>query len=345
MTPEPPWEFLRPAQLEASTPPEARGIPRDGVRLMVTRGSSVEHRRFRDLPLVLDPGDLLVVNRSATLPASLPARGRFGPFRLNLSTQYGPSTWVVEPRWAFDRPGPVPLAVGDTFAVAGRSGRVIAAFPGIDRLLFVRLPGDLTATLATDGEPIHYAYVPRAFPLRDYQTVFGAVPGSVEMPSAGRPFTPALLRALEGRGIQVAPVVLHTGVSSLEVGDAVGGVPIYPEPFDVPPATVRAIDQARREHRRVVAVGTTVVRALESAYDAAGVLQPARGFTRAYLHPGRPIRSVDGLITGWHEPRSTHLALLAALAGVPALRIAYTAAVEAGYLWHEFGDSHLLWGR
>ena len=336
------WEFDRPPQLQASQPPEARGLPRDGIRLMVTHGSSIEHRRFHDLPRLLHPGDLLVVNRSATLPASLPARGTFGPFRLNLSTQYGPAVWLAEPRWAFDRPGPVPLQDDDPFDVAGVRARAVARYPGIDRLLFVRVDGDLRAAMATVGEPIRYAYVPAPLPLTEYQTVFGAVPGSAEMPSAGRPFTRSLLRALGERRVGLASILLHTGVSSLEVGDAADGVPIYPEPFDVPAETVEAIARTREDGHRVIGVGTTVVRALESAHDDAGILRPARGFTQAYLRPGRPVRSVDGLITGWHEPRSTHLALLASVAGATSLRRAYAAAVDAGYLWHEFGDSHLL---
>lgn len=345
MTAEGAWTFVRPTQLQATMPPELRGVERDGVRLMLTRGEVVEHHHFRDLSRLLDPGDLLVVNRSATLRASLPAEARFGRFRLNLSTYYGHGVWLAEPRWDFDRPGPLPLPEGERFAVAGLSGRVIASYPSIERLVFVRFDGEVTTVMAQVGEPIRYGYVPQQYPFPDYQTIFASVPGSAEMPSAGRPFTAGLLQALDQRGVKIASVLLHTGVSSLEVGDAANGVPIYPEPFEVPAAAVAAIHRTRTSGRRVIAVGTTVVRALESAYDDSGALRPTRGFTQAYLHPGRPLRSVDGLITGWHEPGSTHLALLTALAGEPALRRAYAAAVDAGYLWHEFGDSHLLLHR
>jgi len=162
------------------------------------------------------------------------------------------------------------------------------------------------------------------------------------MPSASRPFTPRLLDALRRRGVRLAPVLLHAGVSSLEFGDfSPGAVPVFPEPFEVPAATAEAIQRTREEGGRVIAVGTTVVRALESATDSCG-LRPTRGFTRLYLSPDHPVRTIDGLLTGFHEARSTHIALLTAFAGVPLLRRAYEVAARDGFLWHEFGDSHLI---
>ncbi len=192
------------------------------------------------------------------------------------------------------------------------------------------------------GAPIRYGYLAREYPLEEYQTVFGRVPGSAEMPSAARPFTARVVTRLAAAGVGIAPITLHAGVSSLEAGDTgPGGVPLYPEPFEVPFSTVEAIESTRQRGGRVVAVGTTVVRALESASDGCG-RRPARGFTRLYLNPDRPSRTVDGLLTGFHEATSTHLALLSSVAGVDRVRRSYRVAVDAGYLGHEFGDSHLI---
>lgn len=334
-----------PRGLEADRPPEARGVRRDGVRLMVTTPGEDRHLRFDRLPEVLRDGDLLVVNESATLPASLPARGEPGRFLIDLSTQYGPDLWLVEPRWSAARPGPVPLVPGASIWVGGLHATVGREYPGIPRLRFLRFTGDVDRALETHGRPIRYGYLSREVRLPDYQTVFARVPGSAEMPSAGRPFTPRLLRLLRDERIEVASILLHAGVSSLEDGDAVGGgSPVYPEPFEVPRSTVAAILAARRRGGRVVAVGTTVVRALESAVDERG-LRPARGFTRVFLSPDHPVQTVDALLTGFHAARTTHLALLAGFAGEAIVRRSYRAAIEAGYLWHEFGDSQLLWAR
>jgi S-adenosylmethionine:tRNA ribosyltransferase-isomerase len=301
-----------------------------------------DDRKFDDLLRVLRPGDLLVVNESATLPARLPARGRPGQFFVHLSTEYGPNLWLAEPRWGPERPGPIPMATGEEFEIAGLPARWVAPYPGIPRLGFVQLEGDLAGAMRREGRPIRYAYVPRDYPLDAYQTVFGTVPGSAEMPSAGRPFTHRLVRGLRARGVRFASILLHTGVSSLEFDPASDAPPpVYPEPFLVPRSTVEAVDRARARCGRVVAVGTTVARALESAADG-GRLRPARGFTRLYLSPDRPTRTFDGLLTGFHTATSTHLALLASFAGTSLLERSYRAALDRGYLWHEFGDSHIL---
>ena len=326
----------------ADRPPEDRGCPRDRVRLLVSRPAGESHHRFSDLPKLLRPGDLLVVNESATEAASLEAVGPSGPFRASVSTQYGPDLWLIEPRKNFAEPGPVPLAPGDRLEVGGVPGRYVAPFPGIDRLGFFHARGELRAAMRCRGRPIRYGYLARDYPLAAYQTVFARVPGSAEMPSAGRPFTEALLARLAERGIRTAPVLLHAGVSSLEPGDIrPPSPPVFPEPFEVPASTVAAIERTRRRGGRVVAVGTTVVRALESATDG-GHLRPSRGFTRVYLSPERMVGSVDGLLTGFHTAGSTHLALLAAVAELAVVQRAYRTAMDSGYLWHEFGDSHLL---
>ncbi|MGH3102559.1 MAG: S-adenosylmethionine:tRNA ribosyltransferase-isomerase [Gaiellaceae bacterium] len=333
-----------PGRLEAHEPPEFRGLARDGVRMLVaSRGDGqLSHARFRDLPAFLAPGDLLVINTSGTLPAALPAERRDGtPLELHLSTPVpsgGPEKWVVELRR-----GDAPFREGhegETLRLpAGASAELLAPYLSGARLWIaeLRLPEPLLAYLSNHGHPIRYSYVPERRPLADYQTVFVTEPGSAEMPSAGRPFTRELLTALIARGVAIAPLVLHTGVSSLEEDE-----PPYPERFSVPAATARLVTATRRWGGRVIAVGTTVVRALETVSGPDGSLEPGAGWTRLVVTPERGVRAVDGILTGWHEPRASHLLMLEAVAGRELVRRSYRAALECGYLWHEFGDVHLV---
>jgi S-adenosylmethionine:tRNA ribosyltransferase-isomerase len=320
---------------------------RSDVRLMVARrsGGEVSHHRFADLADVLDPGDVLVVNTSAVVPAALAARGPDGDaVRLHLSTEQPGGFWVVEPRRPAGAgteryPGPPPTHL---WLSGGGRAELLAPYPagtGLVRLWLarLRLPAATLSYLTAHGQPIRYAHTEGAWPIEAYQSVFSRVPGSAEMPSAARPFTDALVTDLVTRGIVVAPVTLHTGVSSQEAGE-----PPYAERFVVPPATASLVDAARRDGRRVIAVGTTVVRALESTADDHGRSHPGRGWTELVVTPGRGVRVVDGLVTGWHEPASSHLAMLEAIAGRGLLDASYAAAVAGGYRWHEFGDSHLI---
>jgi S-adenosylmethionine:tRNA ribosyltransferase-isomerase len=324
----------------ATTPPEARGLRRDEVRLLVSTGDRHEHAVFHELAEFVPAGALLVVNTSATLPASLPASASFGPFVLNLSTRYGERFWLCEPRWSAARPGPLQFTPGEAFEAAGMSARLVAQYPGLPRLWFVAFDGNVEIAMADEGEPIRYGYLAPPFPpLAAYQTIFAERPGSAEMPSAARPFTRRVVEELAWRDIRIASIELHTGVSSLET--AAGAGVLYPEPFAVPAETAAAVNLARRERRPVIAVGTTVVRALESAWDG-HALRAASGFTRLFVEPHRGVHTVDGLITGLHDPEATHLAMLHAIAGELRIAAAYEEAVQAGYLWHEFGDSHLI---
>jgi S-adenosylmethionine:tRNA ribosyltransferase-isomerase len=322
-----------------------RGITREEVRLMVSNEDGHRHAQFRDLPDFLDAGDLLVVNDSATLPASLPAHGEVGEFIVNLSTNYGHGLWLVEPRWSNARPGPLPLEAGRTILVGGLRARLVRVYPELPRLWFVQFEGDgmqVKPAMARYGSPIRYGYVNDAYPLSAYQTVFSRLPGSAEMPSAAYPFTERLVTKLQRKGVEIASLTLHTGISSLEVEvDDVEQHPLYPEPFHVPEAAAQAVNTARAEGRQVIAVGTTVVRALETAWDGKFV-QPIHGFTRAYIHPQRGLHVADSLITGLHDPVTSHLAMLYAIAGQDVIRSAYGEAVRERYLWHEFGDSHLI---
>ncbi|HNB52238.1 MAG TPA: S-adenosylmethionine:tRNA ribosyltransferase-isomerase [Anaerolineales bacterium] len=350
--------FHRPETLAATAPPETRGLARDEIRLMISTPVNGtfghQHGQFLDLPEYLHPGDLLVVNESATLPASLPAHGPQGAFLLNLSTHYGNHLWLTEPRWNSATPGNAcpdvfPVRTGDmievgNLAAGGLTARVIMPYPGLPRLWFVQFEGDVHAAMKQFGHPIVYGYIENPPGLDSYQTIFATTPGSAEMPSAARPFTRRVLDSLTARGVQIAPILLHTGVSSLEVEtDIVEEHPLYPEPFWVPGDTARAVNAARAEGRRVIAIGTTVVRALESAWDAySQKVRSVSGFTRLYIHPQRGVHVVDGLLTGMHDPVTSHLAMLYAIAGKELIQDAYREALAQGYLWHEFGDSHLI---
>lgn len=330
--------------LQATEPPEARSESRDAVRLLVSTPSGHHHSRFGNLANFLEPSDLLVVNRSATLPASLLAEGRTGSFVLNLSTRYSSRVWLTEPRWSHAQAGPLPLSAGEQFRVAGLAATFLNPYPGLPRLWFVRFEGDGAAAMGRYGEPIRYGYIDRAHPLESYQTLFADTPGSTEMPSAARPFSERVLKCLEAKGVNLAKITLHTGVSSLELeAETIEDQALFPEPFEVPAEAADVINETREQGGRVIAVGTSVVRALESSW-AEGV-RAAKGFTRHYVRPGRAVNAVNGLLSGFHAPKASHLAMLYALAGKGLIQEAYTEAVRAGYLWHEFGDSHLILPR
>ena len=334
--------FEQPRELFASTPIETERGTRDAVRLLVTTPAGNRHATFAELPRFLSAGDLLVANESATLAASLQAHGPAGTYTLDLSTRYADRLWLAEPRWDSAHPGPMPIQPGEEARMDGATVRYIAPYPGIPRLWFIRSDRPLEPILERAGVPIHYGYVQKIWPLDAYQSLFSRVPGSAEMPSAARPITPRIQEALEAGGVRFTSVVLHSGVSSLEIEtDSVEQQAVYPEPFQVSRDTAELVNRTREEGHRVVAIGTTVVRALESAWTLDG-LRPRQGFTRLFVHPGNPVRSVDGLLTGFHDPVTSHLAMLAALIGLPRVMGAYREAIANGYRWHEFGDSHLI---
>ncbi|MEO5877173.1 MAG: S-adenosylmethionine:tRNA ribosyltransferase-isomerase [Streptosporangiaceae bacterium] len=326
-------DFALPSSLEAHEPPAAR----DCVRLLVSSADGIAHRRFTDLPSLLEPGDLLVVNDSATLPAAV----RLDRLTVHFSTPSGSGgLWLVELRtrtgrattpFAGGTPGAwFPLPGGATLTLVRRE---------TPRLWQARLNVPVVPYLRRHGVPIRYGHVPRDWPVSAYQTVF-AVPSeeaSAEMPSAGRPFTTALVTALVSRGVLIAPITLHTGVASTEAHE-----PPYAERYAVPPVTAALVNHVRATGGRVIAVGTTVVRALETAVGPSGLVEAAAGSTEHIVTPEAGVRAVDGLITGLHEPRSSHLMMLTAIAGTALLSRTYEAALAEHYLWHEFGDLNLL---
>ena len=333
----------------AGSPPEARGLTRDGVRLLVATPDGVLHAHFSDLPGYLTPGDLLVVNTSATVAAAVPGRRGDGrPVLVHWSGRLADGTFLVELRTGEPAVGRVTdAAAGETISLPGeatvallhafpRRGPAAPARPG-PRIWAAAVTGDVAALEARHGRPVRYNYVPGPWPLSAYQTVFARSPGSAEMPSAARPFTAELVTELISAGVLLATVTLHAGVGSLETGEA----PL-PEWFSVPPATADLVNLTRAAGRRVVAVGTTSTRALESAAVPGGRVRASNGLTELVIGPARPARVVTGLITGWHDEGASHLDLLTAVAGTSLVRAAYQAAEQAGYLWHEFGDSCLL---
>jgi S-adenosylmethionine:tRNA ribosyltransferase-isomerase len=342
-------EFDLPPEREAHEPPEASGRRRDDIRMLAAwRGDRiVRHAAFTDLPTLLAPGDLLVVNTSATIPAAIDAFPVLAgaarePLTVHFSTELADHRWVIElrrpsgastERWT----GPPP---GDVLRLAGGATAILLGpYLGSDRLWIagIDVAGPVLDHLDRFGRPIRYRHVTEPWPLALYQTVYATVPGSAEMPSAGRPFTAEVVTRLVANGVGVTPLLLHTGVSSLEAGEEP-----YPEWFSVPAETAERVTSTRRRGGRVVAVGTTVVRALESAVAPDGSVVAREGWTDLVVTAERGVDVVDGLLTGWHEPQASHLRLLEAVAGRDLLERSYAAAIAGGYRWHEFGDVHLI---
>ena len=331
-----PFDFALPSALEAHGPPEARGLTRDAVRLLVgdSRRDRFQHVRFTDIPRFLRAGDLLVVNDSATLAAALRAKLDDGQwFDLHLSTQRGSDLWVVEPR-------KLKPDIGQGAQLpAGARVEFLEPYLQSHRLWLARLelPHEPDLYLRAWGRPIAYSYVRESWPLASFQTIFARKPGSAEMPSAGRAFTSRVLAGLRDRGVGLATITLHTGVASLEHDE-----PPYEEWFEVSGETAAAVTAARARGGRVIAVGTTVVRALESAVDDRGAMHVTEGWTDLIITRNRGVTVIDGLLTGFHEPMASHLAMLEAIAGPAHVRKAYEVALQERYLWHEFGDLHLI---
>ena len=353
LTTGPTTRFDRPVHAFAAEPAERRGLPRDGVRLLVATADGVVHARFHDLAEHLRAGDLVVVNDSATVPAEVDGvvtsgRRPADPVVVHVGARLDDGSRVVELRTSPHAADPVLDAVpGDTVDVRGTTTLTLLEpypHPGSsptgtgNRLWRAQVSGEtVRRVLERHGRPIAYGYLDHRYPLEAYQTVFSVRPGSAEMPSAARPFTPDLVTRLVARGIGVVPVTLHTGFSSQEAGEAP-----QPEWFEVPGATAAAVRATREAGGRVVAVGTTVTRALESAAGADGVVRATSGWTTRVVSCDDPPQVVTGLVSGWHDPQASHLLLVEAVAGPRLTQEAYDAAVTGGYLWHEFGDAGLF---
>lgn len=341
-----PLELAVPEGSTAAAPAERRGGRRDGVRLMVADvgADTIAHSTFDRIGDVLRPGDVLIINVSATVPASVDGSMGSTAVRLHLSSPIAGNLWTAEPR----RPAgvgsePWPGFGGGTVSLpAGAQAVFLAPDARSTRLWIVKLRkvGDPEDYLNRHGSPIRYSHAGEAWPLFDYQTVYAVEPGSAEMPSAGRPFTTGLVTSLVASGVLVVPVVLHAGVASFEAGELPDA-----ERFRVPETTALVVNRARAAGGRSIAVGTTSVRAIESVTDTSGMVHPGSGVTDLVVTPQRGVRSVDGIVTGWHEAGVSHLSLVEAVGGRDLVTRCYQEAVERGYLWHEFGDSLLVLGR
>jgi len=312
----------------------------------------VRHARFHDLPEYLSEGDVLVINTSRTRNSALTAfRADGAPLELHLSTHFDDDLWTVEVR-TIDSAGKSKhfedSRQGEILHLPG-SAIATLQMPYVSDcnensapsktlwLAKLNLPDKVDNFLTRYGFPIRYNYVKDQWPLSYYQTVYATESGSAEMPSAGRPFTSGLLKRLASKGIQIAPLVLHTGVSNLETHE-----PPCKEFYRVTSDTARIVNEARTSGRRIIAVGTTVVRALETVTNADGKTHAGEGWTCLMITPQRGLRAVTSLLTGMHEPEATHLAILESLAGLSHIKIAYNEALRGEYLWHEFGDLHLV---
>lgn len=343
----------------AALPPELRGTPRDGVRLMVgTAGTpgaapTLQHSTFRHLADFLNPGDVLVVNTSQTRPGQVDATDQVGlPVVLHQGADLGVGAeglgrFVVEVRSAPDAATPVlDRRVGDMFVTAGGNvvtllaphAQVAASPTGVGNRLW---QAQATGVLAAEklARPISFGYVAPELTMTHYETIFGQVPGSAEMPSAARPMTAPVVAALSARGVRIVPVTLHTGLSSQDAGE-----PPQSEWFSVSGSTAAELNAAVARGSRVVAVGTSATRAVESAVGADGLVAAQLGWTDRFISPEFPPVVVNGVVTGWHNVAASHIELVTAVAGQELIHAAYAEALRAEYLWHEFGDSALFFG-
>jgi S-adenosylmethionine:tRNA ribosyltransferase-isomerase len=340
-------QFELPSELSCPLPTEERKIERDEVRLLVTTNhGEVHHSTFKFLPDWLQKGDVLVVNTSATIPAALPVSlpgKKTG--RLHLSTRLTHSKWLIEireitgnktKRWHEGEPGMIFQLSSGAYVILEK--RFYNNNQWLDLWVAeLHTPQPLQSYLELNARPIQYDKLDRLYPLSYYQTFFSVRPGSSEMPSAGRGFTKTLVERLLNKGITFAPVLLHTGVSSLEENE-----PPYPEYMEIDPLTAAVINNAKTQGRRIIAVGTTAVRAIESSVNDNGDVMPYRGSTELFIDEGYNMKVINGLLTGFHEPHASHLNMLQSIAGFQHIDMAYQEAIQSGYFWHQFGDLHLV---
>ncbi|MEL6163282.1 MAG: S-adenosylmethionine:tRNA ribosyltransferase-isomerase [Cyanobacteria bacterium J06628_3] len=344
-----PFTFLLPTELSAKEPPERRGIARDEVRLIVVNRNSgkVQHSRFDHISEFLSPGDLLIFNTSRTLPASLSGcdNSLNKCLEIRLAQHLADDSWLAlllcnqeNPFACIQQGMNLDFGEGLTATVENRDTHI----PRLWKIRFSKSGTQFMDLIYRLGNPIRYEYVSEPWDLDYYQTVYAKEPGSAEMPSAGRAFTWKLLFDLKRQSIETAQIVLHTGLSSYMDDELDALHPASEEEYFISDIAAQKINRTRQEGGRIIAVGTTVVRALESAVDTNGLIKPQHNYTRLHICAEHQLRAVDGLLTGMHEPEASHLDLLTAFLPAEQIRVAYEDAVERGYLWHEFGDLNLI---
>jgi S-adenosylmethionine:tRNA ribosyltransferase-isomerase len=347
------YDFDLPPELVAQAP-----LPqRDASRLLVLQRSTgaLEHRAFAELPALLHPGDLLVTNRSRVFPARLLGRRPGGgEAEILLVRRHAGDEWeaMVRPGRRLRTGVVVDVGEGLRVRIEGPEpgGSPEGKAPSPLRQVRLLLDGlDAASALARHGHVPLPPYIRRADAASDkerYQTVYAREEGSVAAPTAGLHFTPALLERLEALGVERAELVLHVGPGTfrpVEVED-VREHRVPPERYTVPEATAAAVDRARKDGRRVVAVGTTATRALESAIGPEGCLRPGEGETSLVIVPGFSFRVVDALVTNFHLPRSSLLLLVSAFGGRECVLAAYAEAVRRRYRFYSYGDAMLVEG-
>lgn len=331
MTPEP-----------AMSPPEIYGLGRDDVRLMTIdrKTGATGHHSFQDIAQFFEPGDLLVVNNSATIPAALLASIEDKAHQVHLAARQSARQVIIELRQSDGTPDERPLDAETPVHILNASGHVLSQglvlekFHPRSRFWTVCTDHDWYELATREGLPIRYHYVDRPYPINYYQTVFGKIPGSSEMPSASRPFTTDIVDQLKEKGVEIVELTLHTTVSSHEVNDDDPNPPLVPEWYDISPTTQSAILLAQRENRSIIALGTTVVRAIETWAQT----RRSQGWTTHLVTPHSQPKVTSGLVTGMHDSFTSHLWLIYAFVPADTLIAAYRQAQAHGYRWHEFGD-------
>lgn len=326
----------------------APAAERDASQLLVVRNGSFEDRRFAELPALLQPGDVLAINETRVLRARLPARHETGgPVELLLlrphaRAGYDPAArdWLVLARPARK------LRVGTRVHVGDTGATVVEVLSDGPRVVRFDCGVDVGALMERYGEVPLPPYVGPGDAARDarYQTVFARVPGSVAAPTASLHFTDAVFDGLRARGVVVVPLVLDVGMGTFRPmqGTTIDQHVMHAERYAIPAATAAALAAARSDGRRIVAAGTTVLRALEAAARGDGTVRAGEAETDLFVTPGFPFRVVDLLLTNFHLPRSTLLVLVAAFAGYSEVRDSYRIAIERGYRFFSFGDAMLV---
>ncbi|MBS8264235.1 S-adenosylmethionine:tRNA ribosyltransferase-isomerase [Mesobacillus boroniphilus] len=335
-------DFYLPSFLNASHPPERRGLRRDQVKMMVLDRitGNVVHDQFIQLEQYLNAGDILVLNNSRTIPAILKGEWHrngkvFGTnVELRLARKKNDSVWealIIAKN----------VETGDCFKFSEAfAAKVVGeVFKSPLKMIQFTLQGkDLYEEIYSMGEPIRYEYIHHPWNLDYYQTVFASQPGSVEMPSAGRAFSWELLLKLQQKGVKLAFLQLHTGLSYLLDDEYAHSPEDHFEEYSILHEDMEAIVKAKGSGGRIIAAGTTVVRALETAAANSTI----KGWTNLYITSDYELQLVDGIITGFHEPKASHLDMLTAFIDENMLFEAYNIAIQQHYLWHEFGDINLI---